>query len=289
MKKKQITVWGGSGFIGSHVCDHLSKKNFNVIVADKKQSKWLNKSQKMFVGDLCKYEDVKKSIKNSEYVFNFAGIADIELANKNILSTVDNNVLGNINLLQACRENKIKKYIFASTIYVFSNSGGFYRASKQSAELFIKEFNSQYNLNYNILRFGTIYGTRSDEKNAIYKYIKYALQNKKIIIPGSKDILREFINVSDVAELCMKVLNDIYDNQSFIITGNNNYKLENLLSMISHICNKKLKVVYKPRQKSSHYTLTPYSYEPEKSKKFVNHIYTDLGQGILEIIKDIKS
>ena len=61
-----------------------------------------------------------------------------------------------------------------------------------------------------------------------------------------------------------------YDNQSYIITGNNNYKLQNLFKMISEICKKKVKVVYKPSVKSAHYTLTPYAYVPEKSKKFVN-------------------
>lgn len=289
LNKPQVTVWGGSGFIGSHVCDILTKKNFRVIIADKVKSKWISKSQKMFIGDVTKYSDVEKSLKNSKFVFNFAGIADIEIANKNLIDTINQNILGNANILKACNYHNIKKYIFASTIYVFSNSGGFYRASKQSAEIFIKEYCSKFNLKYNILRFGTIYGTRSDESNAVYKYIKYALQNKKIIIPGSKNILREYINVSDVAELSVKVLDKKYDNEGYIITGNNNYKLQNLLTMISQICKKKIKISYKPSVKSSHYTLTPYSYEPERSKKFVNHIYTDLGQGILEIVRDIKA
>jgi len=287
--KPQVTVWGGSGFIGSHVCDELSKNNYRVIIADKKKSKWVNGSQKMFIGDVTDYENVEKSLKNSKYVFNFAGIVDIDVANRNLISTIKQNIIGNANVLKASKKLKLQKYIYASTIYVFSNSGGFYRASKQSAEIFIKEFNSRFNLNYNILRFGTIYGTRADHNNAVYRYIKYALENKKIIVPGSKDILREYINVSDVAELCVKILDRKYDNQSYIITGNNNYKLQNLFKMISEICKKKVKVVYKPNVKSAHYTLTPYAYVPEKSKKFVNHVYTDLGQGLLEIMNESKN
>ena len=58
---KKVTVWGGSGFIGSHVCDVLSENGFNVLVADKKKSNFLKKNQKMFIGDIYNKSDVDKS------------------------------------------------------------------------------------------------------------------------------------------------------------------------------------------------------------------------------------
>ena len=108
--KNQITIWGGSGFIGSHVCDILTKNNFKVIVADKKKSKYLIENQKMFIGDITNTKDVLKSIKNSKYVYNFAGISDIEESNADPLNVVKNNISSNINLLECCKKLRVKKY-----------------------------------------------------------------------------------------------------------------------------------------------------------------------------------
>ena len=287
--KKQVTVWGGSGFIGSHVCDEFSKRGVNVIVADKKKSNWINQNQKMYVGDITNLNDVDKSIKGSSIVLNFAGISDIDIANKDPLGSINQNILGNMNILKSCSQNSVKKYIFASTIYVFSDSGGFYRCSKQSAELFIKEFCKKNSLKYNILRFGTVYGTRASDKNSVHRYIKLALNNKKINVPASGDILREYIHVSDISTICFNITKSKNNNCCYIITGNNNYKLKNLFKIISEITKRKIRVNYVKNSKNSHYTISPYSYEPEQSKKITNNVYTDLGQGILEIIKEIKS
>ena len=62
--------------------------------------------------------------------------------------------------------------MFASTIYVYSLDGNFYRCSKQAAESFIEEYNRLFNLDYTILRYGSIYGPRSDNRNGLYKIIK---------------------------------------------------------------------------------------------------------------------
>ena len=116
LNKPQVTVWGGSGFIGSHVSDILTKKNFRVIIADKVKSKWIRKSQKMFIGDVTKYSDVEKSLKNSKFVFNFAGIADIEIANKNLIDTINQNILGNANILKACNYHNINVFQYNANL-----------------------------------------------------------------------------------------------------------------------------------------------------------------------------
>ena len=74
-----------------------------------------------------------------------------------------------MNVASACVESKIKKLIFASTIYVHSSQGGFYRVSKQSSELFLEEYYKRNKLNYTVLRFGTIYGKNSSNKNGLKK------------------------------------------------------------------------------------------------------------------------
>ena len=287
-KKSKIVVWGGSGFIGSHVCDFLSKKGYKVLIADKTKSQWLKKNQSMFIGDINNYDDVKKSIVGASYIFNFAGLSDIETSNKNPIDTIRQNLFGNLNILEASKKNKIKKYIFASTIYVYSNSGGFYKCSKQASEIFVKQYQREYGLNYNILRFGTVYGTRAGETNAVYRYIKNNLHNKRTIINGESSILREYINAKDVACICEKIIDQKFDNQTFIVTGQNQTRISDLLKMISEISGKKNNIKFNKKSKNLHYSMTPYSLEDNTSKKIVSNIYTDMGQGILEIMKSIK-
>ncbi len=288
-KKTKITIWGGSGFLGSHVSDFFSDLGHQVLVADKIKSKWLKKNQKMFLGDIANLDHVIESLNNVDYVFNFAGVSDIDISNKNPLNTINNNLLGNLNILEAARKKKIKKYIFASTIYVYSNTGGFYKCSKQASEIFVKEYKKEFGLDYNILRFGTVYGTRSGNGNAVFRYINNNLQNKKTIVDGQPDILREYINVKDVSLVCNKILKSKYNNQTFIVTGNNQTRISDLLKMISEISGKKNKIVFNKKAKNLHYSITPYSFEENSSKKITSNIFTDLGQGILEIMDSIKN
>ena len=73
----QCLVTGGSGFLGSYVADELTKKGFKVVIYDKKKSKWINKKQKFVNGDLNNRKKIEKIIKKSDYVFHFAGLADL--------------------------------------------------------------------------------------------------------------------------------------------------------------------------------------------------------------------
>ena len=97
---------------------------------------------------------------------------DISFSETNPIETLQTNTIGTCNLIEAALKNKVKKIIFASTIYVNSDKGSFYRISKQACENIIFEYSRLYNLNYTILRFGTLWGPRSNENNAIYNFLK---------------------------------------------------------------------------------------------------------------------
>ena len=105
------------------------------------------------------------AVEGCNAVYNFAAIADIEKAMEKPIETAKVNVLGNVMLLEACRKAKVQRYIYASSVYVYSRHGGFYRCSKQSAEHYVEEFHQSYGLNYTILRYGSLYGPRSDDRN----------------------------------------------------------------------------------------------------------------------------
>ena len=288
----KVTVWGGSGFLGSYVSDFLSESGHQVIVADKKKSPWIKDNQEMFIGDILKFDDVLESIHKSDYVFNFAGMANINESNENPQESAENNVIGNINLLESCKKSKeLKTYVFASSIYVYSNSGGFYRCSKQACESYIEEYNRQHNLPFLILRFGSLYGLRTNETNGIYKYLKDAVSKGSISYAGDQNARREYIHVEDAAKICVDLINKEIKNEFFTLTGTQSISIKDLTTLISEIIGKDIKFKFKDLHSNdnSHYQITPYKFINRKSKKYTLPVHIDLGEGLLEIIQDIKN
>ena len=281
-------VFGGSGFLGSHVCDKLMESDYNVTVFDKNESEFIKGKHNIIIGDILSEEKVSKAVENANIVFNFAGLADINLAESDPIATVRYNILGNTIILEACRKAGIERYIFASSVYVYSNLGGFYRCSKQSCELYVENFHEIYNLNYTILRYGSLYGPRSDMSNGIYRFINQALTDKKMIFKGKADSKREFIHVEDAAESSVKILEPKYANQHIILTGNQLFSIRELLKMIKEILNdNKIQIEFTPDENDTHYEMTPYTFNPKFGKKMNPELQRDFGQGILQVIEDI--
>src|SRR4030042_23173 len=173
-------VFGGSGFLGSHVADALTAARYETTVFDVKKSPYLQKNQKMITGNILDRDAVSKAITGCDVVYNFAGMADIQEAHDKPLETVENNIIGNTVILEACRQHRVKRFVFASTVYVYSNAGSFYRSSKQACELIIENYSEVYGLDYTILRYGSLYGPRAGETNWVYKTLKQAVTEGKI-------------------------------------------------------------------------------------------------------------
>lgn len=282
----KVTVFGGSGFIGSHVSDELTNRGHDVTIFDMHSSKYLQKNQKMIIGNITNENNVKNAIKKSDIVYNFAGIADIDDANNNPVDTIKYNVLGNTIILDACRSYDIKRYIFASTLYVYSNNGGFYRSSKQSCELIIENYNELFNIPYTILRYGSLYGPRSNEKNYIHKIIKQAIIEGKIISFGKKNDLREYIHVVDAAKYSVNILSDEFKNQYVILTGNQSIRRNDLLIMINDILGNKIDIEFS-NENSKHYNITPYSFKLNVANTYSGKNYINIGQGLLQCINEL--
>ena len=67
---KKVTVWGGGGFLGSHICDALTLEGHRVTIVDIADSLWKKEGQSMIIADLMDYDEVVKTVKNADYVFN---------------------------------------------------------------------------------------------------------------------------------------------------------------------------------------------------------------------------
>ena len=190
-------VTGGSGFLGSHVADELSNNNHEVIIYDKKKSRWIRKDQKMIIGDINDVRKLNSIVKKSDYVFHFAGLSDLNDAINKPSETATNNILATINLLKMCKKFKIKRFIYASSIYVLSEQGGFYRVSKKASEEYIEEFSKRLQLKFTVLRYGTLFGPRSNNQNGVRKIIYNAVKRRKVVYDGSKKSERKYINVKE--------------------------------------------------------------------------------------------
>ena len=188
---KKIVILGGSGFIGSHLADYLSQKNFKVTIFDLKKSKWKKNNQRMIVGDLLNIKKLNQAIKGSDVVYNFAAVANMDLLKDKAISTVKYNILGTVNALEVSRKHKIKKFIHASTIYANTEEGGFYGRSKKAAEDYVEEYKKMFNLNYTILRFGSMYGDRSGNDNGMRQILENLLLKKKINLQGNNELSKE--------------------------------------------------------------------------------------------------
>ncbi|MGB2879246.1 MAG: NAD(P)-dependent oxidoreductase [Candidatus Omnitrophota bacterium] len=281
---KKAIIFGGSGFIGSHVADVLTGNGYEVTVFDRKESPYLKEGQGFILGDILDVDKVEMAVEGNDIVYNFAGEADLERSMKEPLRTIRSNILGNTNILEACRANKVKRFVYASTVYVYSDAGSFYRSSKQACERIIEDYHKEFGLEYTILRYGTLYGPRSDERNWIYSVLKQALKEGRIIREGDGEEIREYVHVQDAARLSVKILEDRYRNECVMITGNQQTRVKDLMVMISEILNGNVKLEFVDADRDLHYQITPYNFSPKLAKKIVDDHYIDLGQGILDML-----
>ncbi len=281
----KVIVFGGSGFLGSHIADALSEAGHEVTIYDLVKSPFLKSNQKMICGDILDEKAIEKAIEGQNIVYNFAGIADLEEARQRPLDSVKYNILGNTILLEACRKNKIKRFVFASSLYVYSKAGSFYRSTKQACELLIENYHEAYDLDYTILRYGSLYGPRSDGRNFIYHAVQQALTEKKIVRQGDGEELREYIHVYDAAKGSVEVLKEDFKNEYVILSGTQQMKVKNLLLMIKEMLDNTIEIEYISLSNDDyHYEITPYTFAPKLAKKLISQSYLDLGQGILDVI-----
>ncbi len=288
MSIKQILVIGGSGFLGSHVADVLSDAGYKVRILDKVDSPYKRKDQEMIVEDFMSLEVLDDAISDCDVVYNFAAIADLDIALKLPVETVRVNVLGNAQVLDACVKHNIQRYIFASTVYVHSREGGFYRCSKFAAENYVEEYSQAFNLNYTVLRYGSLYGPRSDGHNGVWRIINRAIENNEVSYEGSIEAMREYIHVVDAAVASVAALNDEFCNQHVVLTGQEPMRVMDFLKMIAEILGLNQDVRFIESKQSGHYIRTPYAYQAKFGRKYVPSMHVDLGQGLLELIAEIK-
>jgi UDP-glucose 4-epimerase len=286
--KDKVVVIGGSGFLGSHLADALTEAGYAVSIFDGRHSPWLRPDQEMILGDIRDEEALSDCIAGARYVYHLAGISDIGEAARSPRVTVEHNIIGSTAVLQSCLQAKVERILFASTLYVYSQQGSFYRVSKQAVELLIEAYHERFGLEYTILRYGSLYGPRAQEWNGLKRYVTQAVRGGRIDYPGTGEERREYIHVVDAARLSVEALAPDYANQRLTLSGTQILNSGELLRMIQEILGGKVEITFSPEQRNpEHYELTPYRFTPRVARKIVPNAFVDIGQGILDLVEEV--
>jgi len=283
----KVLVTGGAGFLGSHLVDALVERGHAVTVFDRAPSRWTPRDVRSIAGDLADAAGVAEAVAGHEAVYHLAGFADLNAAKLRPLDTVHANILGTMHVLEAMRAHGVARLLFASTAYVYSREGGFYRCSKQACETYIEEYERTFGLRATVIRYGSLYGPRADATNGVYRLLRMAMAEGRIAYSGAPDDIREYIHVEDAAKLSVDVLDAAYVGQHITLTGASPTRASDLFMMFQEILGRKLDVDYRRLEGPGHYAVTPYAYTPRPGKKLVTTHYVDMGQGLLRMIEDI--
>ena len=238
---KNILITGGAGYIGSHISEILAKNKKKIYIIDNLSSgyrKLINKKAKFFKANILNYKIVKKIIKKNKIdsVIHLAANLIISEGEKYPKKYFKNNVTGTQNLLKACSDSTIKNFIFSSTAAIYKD-GQFkvsensiikpksvYGKTKIKCEKIIQSFCKKSNINYGILRYFNVAGSSPSGKiglinksDHLFKNFSREIMKKKPVLKiygnnyKTKDgsCIRDFVHVSDIAEIHLKVLNKI--------------------------------------------------------------------------------
>ncbi|PWJ88089.1 UDP-glucuronate 4-epimerase [Oceanotoga teriensis] len=234
----KILVTGGAGFIGFHLSNLLLKNGYNVIGIDNLNDYYdvnLKIDRVKILEKQENYEFIKMDLKdkknidelfeknNFDYVINLAAQAGVRYSIENPYAYVDSNLIGFVNILEACRNNPVKHLIYASSSSVYGGNKvapfstnhnvdhpvSLYAATKKSNELMAHTYSHLYNIPTTGLRFFTVYGPWGRPDMAYFSFTNNIMSGKPIKVFNHGNMERDFTYIDDIVEGIYKLLNKI--------------------------------------------------------------------------------
>jgi UDP-glucose 4-epimerase len=294
-----ITITGGSGFIGSNLVKALHKKH-NITVFD------INKTQindTVFVqGNITDSKAANIAIKNSDIVIHLAATLGVINTEENPIKTLDTNIFGTKNVLDACKNNNVKKIIFSSSSEIYGEPATIpinetdkvmpitnYGISKLAAEEYIKAYSKNFGITYTILRLFNIYGEKQRNEWVMSEFVNQAIKNQEIMIHGTGSQIRAFCHVNDAVKGFEMVLEKGNNNTFNIGNDTEPVSIKELAKRIITLSNSKSTMKLLPFEKSNRDRNEIMNRSPniEKIRKVGYKPEVSLNEGIKKII-DIK-
>ena len=243
---KTMLVTGGAGFIGSCFVHHILKKHPDYKVINLDALTYCgnlenlddvkdNPNYKFVHGNICDRDLVRELVKECDYVVNFAAESHVDNSIKHPEIFVETNVQGTLNLLQACKELGIERYLQVGTDEVYGSLGktGYfyettpiqpnspYSASKASADLLVRAYYETYGLPVLNTRCSNNYGPYQYPEKLIPFFISKLLKNEKVPVYGDGLNVRDWLYVYDHCEAIDVVLHKGKIGEVYNIGGHN--------------------------------------------------------------------
>lgn len=301
----KVLVTGGAGFIGSHIVDLLIEKGYEVVVIDNlSHGKLENINLKASFYNVDIRDKLISHIfikERPDYVIHEASQINVSNSIKDPISDAEINIIGAINILEACKENKVRKIIYPASAAIFGdpeylpideqhplNMLSPYGVSKHTVEHYLKVYNKLYGIDYVSIRCSNVYGPRQDasgEGGVVSIFCDRMIKGERPIIFGDGEQIRDFIYVKDVVKATLIAM-ESNKNGIFNVCSETKISINMLVSIINKLINKNLEPIYIQDKKgdirNSHMTYG----------KFLKHLnwkpIYDLETGIVEVFRNQK-
>lgn len=261
-------VIGGNGFIGTNLVDALIEKNHEVRVFDRYPNRFREPLDNVeyLAGDLGNHGEVAEAVRGVDWVFHLAYTTLPQTSNDDPVYDVRSNIADTVQLLQQCRESKIKKVIFISsggTVYGIPQQVPIaedhplepicsYGISKLCIERYLYMFYKQWGLDYVALRISNPYGIQQNphaKQGAIGVFLGNVFEGKPITIWGDGNVVRDYVYVTDAARALVKGAEyQAGENEPriFNIGAGRGHSLNELVDEIRHSIDGNAQVRYTP-------------------------------------------
>jgi nucleoside-diphosphate-sugar epimerase len=268
---KHILITGGAGFIGSHIAEECLRQGANVTIIDNEFNgnpgnlkSFKTKALTYVKGDIRDAELLAKLMKGVDYVFHEAAVASVPRSIDNPYNSLDNNIMGTLNVLLKARDAKVKRVLFASSSSVYGDDTTMpkleektgktlspYALSKHTCEELMRQFYELYGLETVTLRYFNVFGEKQDPNSqysaVIPKFITMMLNGKQPTIFGTGEVSRDFTfvkNVVDANLLFMKLPKAKVCGKVFNIACGGSISLNELVSLLNENLSTNLKPIY---------------------------------------------
>ena len=248
LAKGKVLVTGGAGFIGREVVRQLHINGYEVTVLDKSEKPQDFKYVRYIKGDIQSAAKCVMAAVGQHYIIHLAAKARIPQSFIDPDTYFDNNVTGTRNVLTAAHAVGIRKFVYASSSSIYGNNPpphkpfhkpdplNYYAMTKLFGEQLCKQYKNVFDLNYNVLRFFTTYGTEqpSDDDNGlmISKFYRLANDSHPLTVHGDGEFKRDYIHVSDVASACIASMESKVKSEVFNVGTGKSYSVNQIVNIL---------------------------------------------------------
>jgi UDP-glucose 4-epimerase len=256
----RVLVTGGSGFIGSHVVDKLRARGHQPVIYDLRPSPWHEKgSVDTVLGSITDREALERALHSCDAVAHLAAVADVNVVHASPEDAERVNARGTVAVLEAARRAGVKRIVYASTIWVYSDTASdevdeetllpppshLYTSTKLAGELYCKSYQELYGIDYTILRFGIPYGPRAREAAVIPAFVNKAFRGEPLTLSGDGMQSRRFVYVEDLADGVALGLSDVATNRIYNLVSDENVTIKQIAELVQEIVGN-TEIVYTP-------------------------------------------